>query len=61
MPVQARDSQCPAPSATLNNDIYQMYFQELEERFASVGLLGGLYGMRSFQLDLELSEDICPV
>ena len=61
MPVQARDRQCPAPSAKLNNDIYQMYLQELEERFASVGLLGGLYGMRSFQLDVELSEHICPV
>ena len=56
MPVQARDRQCPAPSATLNNDIYQMYFQELEERFASVGLLGALYGMKS--LELKLSEHI---
>ncbi|PIL28060.1 hypothetical protein GSI_09812 [Ganoderma sinense ZZ0214-1] len=43
--AQATGRQCSAPSANFNEDLYLMYFQRLEERFASVGLLGGLYGL----------------
>ena len=37
-------NQCPAPSATFNQDVYQSFISRAEERFAMIGLLGGLYG-----------------
>ena len=45
--AQATASQCPAPSATFNEDVYKTLLQLIEERFAMIGLLGGLYGAGS--------------
>ena len=40
-----RNGQCPPPSATFNEDVYRAFVLRLKERFATVGLLGGLYGV----------------
>ena len=42
--AQTTASQCPAPFATFNQDVYQSFLSRAGEHFAMIGLLGGLYG-----------------
>ena len=48
---QTIDNQRPAPSATFDQDLLHHSVLQVQEGFAILALLGGLYGTRSSYLD----------
>lgn len=54
---QTTGAQCPIQSPTFNTLSYQAYASKFQGEFITIGLLGGLYGMRFPQSETSLITD----